>query len=48
MVVLCIAALAAAVYADATPPPSGSFTIAVMPDTQMLAMSYPAVFDAQN
>ena len=35
------------VLADALPPPSGSFTIAVLPDTQALATNHPAVFSAQ-
>ncbi len=33
---------------SAVPPPSGSSTIVVMPDTQTLAMSHPEVFDQQT
>lgn len=36
------------VLAGSTPPPSGSFTIAVLPDTQALSQSYPAAFTAQT
>ncbi|MCH7558137.1 MAG: hypothetical protein IIB56_11865 [Planctomycetes bacterium] len=35
-------------FADADPPTAGTFTIAVLPDTQHYSQSYPAIFTSQT